>query len=70
MLKSIAKKYGKSVAQIILRWHLQRGIVIIPKSTHYERMVENFNIFDFELLPKDVNNISSINKNKSSFFLT
>lgn len=68
ILKSIAEKYGKSVAQIILRWHLQRGIVIIPKSTHYERMVENFSIFDFELMPQDINEISSINKNKSLFF--
>ena len=49
MLSEIGAKYGKTVAQVILRWHLQRGIVIIPKSVHYERMVENFNVFDFEL---------------------
>lgn len=64
----IAKKYGKSVAQVILRWHLQRGIVIIPKSTHLERMEENFHVFDFSLSEDDMAVIATIDKKQSSFF--
>lgn len=67
-LKEIGDKYGKSVAQVILRWHLQRGIVVIPKSTHLERMKENFNVFDFELAQEDMDVISKLDKNESSFF--
>ncbi len=43
VLAAIGTKYGKSTAQVMLRWHIQRGVVVIPKSTHFERMVENFN---------------------------
>ncbi len=67
-LKEIADKYNKSVAQIILRWHLQRNIVVIPKSTHIERMKENFDVFDFELSNEDMNKIASLDKNESAFF--
>lgn len=67
-LKEIGDKYGKTVAQVILRWHLQRGIVVIPKSTHLERMKENFNVFDFELTQEDMDVISKLDKNESSFF--
>lgn len=67
-LKEIGDKYGKTVAQVILRWHLQRGIVVIPKSTHLERMKENFNVFDFELAQEDMDVISMLDKNESSFF--
>ena len=67
-LKEIGDKYGKTVAQVILRWHLQRGIVVIPKSTHLERMKENFNVFDFELAQEDMDVISKLDKNESSFF--
>lgn len=67
-LKAIAEKYGKTTAQIILRWHLQRGIVIIPKSTHIERMEENLDVFDFELSDEDMAEISKLDKNTSSFF--
>lgn len=67
-LKMIAEKHGKTVAQIILRWHLQRGIVVIPKSTHIERMKENFNVFDFELSEEDMSSIATLDKNESSFF--
>lgn len=67
-LKTIAEKYGKTVAQVILRWHLQRGIVVIPKSTHIERMEENFNVFDFELSAEDMSAIAALDKNQSSFF--
>lgn len=67
-LKEIGDKYGKTVAQVILRWHLQRGIVVIPKSTHLEHMKENFNVFDFELAQEDMDVISKLDKNESSFF--
>lgn len=67
-LKEIGDKYGKTVAQVILRWHLQRGIVVISKSTHLERMKENFNVFDFELAQEDMDVISKLDKNESSFF--
>lgn len=67
-LKEIGDKYGKTVAQVILRWHLQRDIVVIPKSTHLERMKENFNVFDFELAQEDMDVISKLDKNESSFF--
>ena len=68
LLNEIGAKYGKTVAQVILRWHLQRGIIVIPKSTHYERMVENFNVFDFELSEEDVEQIETLDKKQSSFF--
>lgn len=67
-LKNIAEKHSKTVAQVILRWHLQRGIVVIPKSTHIERMRENFDVFDFELDEEDMAKIASLDKNQSSFF--
>ncbi len=67
-LIEIGKKYGKTVAQIILRWELQRGIVIIPKSTHIERMEENFNIFDFALTDEDMQIIAELDTKTSAFF--
>lgn len=67
-LKVIGERYNKSVAQVVLRWHIQRGVVIIPKSTHYERMVENLNVFDFELTSEEMDTIASLDKKESSFF--
>lgn len=67
-LKAIAEKYKKTVAQVILRWHLQRGTVVIPKSTHIERMKENFDVFDFALNEEDMALVSSLDKKQSSFF--
>lgn len=67
-LKAIADNYQKTTAQVILRWQLQRGIVVIPKSTHIERMEENFHVFDFTLSEEDMSHIASLDKAKSSFF--
>jgi 2,5-diketo-D-gluconate reductase A len=68
LLLSIAGKYGKSVAQIVLRWLTQREIVVIPKSVRKERIEENFNIFDFELSPEDMNAIVALDTKQSLFF--
>jgi len=67
-LVSIATKYKKSVAQIILRWLTQRGVIVIPKSVRKERMVENFNIFDFDLSLNDMEAFKSLDTFKSLFF--
>jgi len=68
ILLSIAEKHGKSVAQIILRWLTQRGVVAIPKSVHKERIAENFNIFDFELAQEDMDAIITLDTRQSLFF--
>ena len=68
LLLSIAGKYGKSVAQVILRWLTQRGVVAIPKSVRKERVVENFRIFDFELSPEDMDAIVTLDTKQSAFF--
>lgn len=67
-LVNIGKKYGKSSAQVILRWLIQRGVIIACKSTHIERMEENFNVFDFELSSDDMKEISALDLNDSLFF--
>ncbi|MET3688877.1 diketogulonate reductase-like aldo/keto reductase [Priestia megaterium] len=68
VLVSIAKKYSKSVAQVILRWLTQREIIAIPKSVHKERIIENFNIFDFELNQEDIETITTLDTKESVFF--
>ncbi len=68
VLSKIAKKYNKSVAQVILRWLTQRNVVALSKSTLVERMKENFNIFDFELSKDDMEKIKELDTNKSLFF--
>ncbi len=60
ILSQIGKKYGKTAAQVALRWNTQRGVVIIPKSTHRERMEENLNIWDFSLTQEEMNEISKL----------
>ena len=67
-LSSIANKHGKSVAQVILRWLTQRGVVAIPKSAHQQRIAENFDIFDFELASDDMDAISTLDTSESLFF--
>lgn len=67
-LAAIGAKYGKSVAQVALRWLLQRGVIIIPKSTHIERMRQNIDIFDFRLADDDMEAIAALDTGKSLFF--
>ena len=67
-LKAIGEKYGKSIAQVILRWLVQRNIVPLSKSVKKARMEENINIFDFELSKEDMDKISEMDKKESSFF--
>lgn len=68
VLAAIARQYGKTPAQVILRWHLQRGVVIIPKSTHIERMRQNLDVFDFTLSEEDMAAIAALDKKQSAFF--
>ena len=68
VLTAIGEKYGKTPAQVMLRWHIQRGVVVIPKSTHAERMEENFSIFDFELSDDDMAAIAALDTKQSAFF--
>ena len=68
VLRSIGGKHGKTVAQVILRWLTQRGVVAIPKSVRKERMAENFNIFDFELRAEDMDAIAALDTGQSLFF--
>ena len=63
MLETLAKKHGKSVAQVVLRWHIQRGVAVIPKSNSKERIIENMNVFDFELSLEEVSGITALNTN-------
>ena len=68
VLKEIATAHGKTTAQVMLRWHMQRGIVVIPKSTHKERMAENLNVFDFALSDNEMAKINALDTATSSFF--
>lgn len=68
LLLAIGKKYDKTIAQVILRWLTQRGVVAIPKSVRKERMAENFSIFDFDLDAEDMEAIKTLDSKTSSFF--
>ncbi|REA55517.1 aldo/keto reductase [Dyadobacter luteus] len=68
LLASMGERYGKTIAQVVLRWLTQRGIVAIPKSVRKERMAENFNVFDFELSAEDMETIKSLDAATSAFF--
>ena len=68
VLSGIGEKYGKSSAQVILRWLIQRGIIVIPKSVKIERMKQNFDVFDFTLAPDDMAAIAALDTGKTLFF--
>ena len=68
VLKAIGEQYGKSVAQVALRFLIQRDIIVIPKSTRKERMIENFDVFDFTLSVKDMEEIAGLDNKESLFF--
>ena len=68
-LAAIAKKHNKSIAQVVVRWHIQQNIVVIPKSVHKERIEENFDVFDFELSDKDMAKIAAMNNDERLFIL-
>ena len=70
VLKDIAQKYGKTPAQVILRWNIEQGIVVIPKTVHEKRMMENFNVFDFALDAQDMAKIKTLDKNCPSMLDT
>ena len=63
MLATLAQTYGKSVAQVVLRWHIQRGVAVIPKSNSKDRILENINVFDFELTGQQMSAITALNTN-------
>lgn len=62
-IKEIAHKYGKSSVQVILRWDIQRGLVVLPRSSHKQRLVENLDVFDFSLTEEEMNIINALNRN-------
>ena len=68
VLKSIAEKHGRTIGQVVLRWLNQRGIVVIPKTIHKERMVTNFNILDFTLTEKEMDAIATLDTGKSPIY--
>ena len=68
VLNTIGTAHGKTVAQVMLRWNLQRGVVVIPKSVHRERMIENLDVFDFELSAEEMAAIAALDTKTSSFF--
>lgn len=68
MMKTIGEKYGKSVAQVALRFLIQRGVVVIPKSTHKDRMIQNLDVFDFILSDEDMKSMEGLDKGESLFF--
>ena len=68
VLTKIGEKYGKTSAQVMLRWNIQRNVIVLPKSTHKERMIQNLNVFDFALSDDDMAAIAALDTNTSSFF--
>lgn len=68
VLAKIGAKHGKMTAQVMLRFNIQRGVIVLPKSTHKERMIENFNVFDFMLSEEDMSAITALDTKKSAFF--
>ena len=67
-MTAIGKKYGKTTAQVILRWDIQRGVAVIPKSSKASRIRENYDIWDFELTAEEIRQISTMDSNRELFF--
>jgi aldehyde reductase len=63
MLQSLAEKYGKTLAQLVLRWGLQRNTVVIPKTSKLERLEENFAVFDFDISSEDMEKMKALDRN-------
>jgi diketogulonate reductase-like aldo/keto reductase len=68
LLADIGEKHNKSIAQVVLRWLVQRGVVAIPKSVRKERMKENLSVFDFQLSQEEMDRIQSLDQKESAFF--
>ena len=68
LLKALSGKYNKSIAQVVLRWLIQKEIVVIPKSANMKRIIENFNVFDFELTSDDMTTIKSLDKGRGLIY--
>lgn len=68
VLKQIGEKYSKTPAQVMLRWNIQRGVIVLPKSTHKERMIQNLDVFDFMLTDEDMSAIAELDTKTSAFF--
>lgn len=68
VLKQIGEKYGKTAAQVMLRWNIQRGVIVLPKSTHKERMIQNLDVFDFALTDEDMSVVAGLDTKTSAFF--
>jgi diketogulonate reductase-like aldo/keto reductase len=69
LVKAISNKYGKTTAQILIKWNLQHGLVVIPKSIHENRILENSQVFDFRIEEKDMEALNSLNVNLQTIFL-
>jgi diketogulonate reductase-like aldo/keto reductase len=69
LVKAISNKYGKTTAQILIKWNLQHGLVVIPKSIHENRILENSQVFDFRIVEKDMEALNSLNENLQTIFL-
>ncbi len=67
-LNKIGEKYGKTAAQVMLRWNIQRGVIVLPKSTHKERMAQNLDVFDFRISEEDMSSIANLDTKTSAFF--
>ena len=64
VIKEMARSYGKTIAQIIIRWNIQRGIVVIPMSSKQHRIIENADVFDFKLSKSDLQFLNNLNENR------
>jgi len=69
LVKAISNRYGKTTAQILIKWNLQHGLVVIPKSIHENRILENSQVFDFRIVEKDMEALNSLNENLQTIFL-